>query len=86
MLEIRDQNELRRFRKILTALDNSTVAFPVTVFRNETTVAAIMDGNDHRQVRAKMRDGRPHVTISDIKGNARAAWEQRDAEYEAISV
>jgi len=86
MLKIRNRDELRLLRRLLGAFDNSTVPFPVTVFRNETTVAAIMDGNDHRQVRAKMREGRPHVTISDIKGNARAAWERRDAEYEAILV
>jgi len=48
MFRIRDMDELRRMILLLGALDNSTVKFPVDIFRDEEQISAVQCGKNYR--------------------------------------
>lgn len=78
-LTIRDREELKRFRKLCTALDNSTVVFPVSVYAGKHRTVAFMESRPNREISVETKRGRSRLTISDRAG-AREAWEKKEAD------
>lgn len=60
MFRIRDIDELKRITVLLRSLDNSTVKFPVDVFRDAEQVSVVQCGERHRSV----------YTYTDAEGHA----------------
>ncbi len=48
MFRIRDMDELKRVLLLLESLDNSTVKFPVDIYRDAIQVSAVQRGASHR--------------------------------------
>lgn len=83
MLTIRDQAELRRFRKILSAHDNSTVAFPLTLYRDTGQVAVFQSSGFYAHVYAYTKDGKAKMRLATDSKESREAWEKREKAFEA---
>lgn len=83
--EVVDRDALKRMRKLLTALDNSTVKFPVTIYSCPEEAAAFTDGSD-REFKATTERGKPYIRMSDDP-KQRQKWDDREraAADEAIA-
>ena len=76
-IEIKDMEELKRIKKLLTTLNNKTVRFPLTIYQHDKATAAFMDGCD-RELLTTTEDGREAFRFSDREG-AREAWAAEDS-------
>lgn len=79
-LVIKDRAELKRFRKLLTMLDNKTVVFPLRIYRGVIETAAFMESRPQREFLVKTQRGKQRFSMSDRAG-ARERWTKREETY-----
>jgi len=87
VFRIRDMDELKRMVLLLRSLDNSTVKFPVDIFRDAEEISAVQCGDSHRSAYAYTNaDGRSVmegiVHARDLLHSLRAMEEQFEKELE----
>lgn len=79
-LQISNRAELKRFRKLLTMLDNKTVIYPLRIYRGKTDTAAFMESRPEREFLVKTQKGKARSQMSDRRG-AREGWIKREETY-----
>lgn len=61
MFRIHNRQELQRLKKLIGAFDNSTVAFPLDIFRNEEKISAFSFGEDNNETYVCTKDWGVHT-------------------------
>ena len=85
MFRIYNLQELQRLRKLLAAFDNSTVHFPLDIFRDEAKVSAFPFGENEQEAYALSYDYGEVVFESAVgPGNRRLTARANEQNFEAL--
>lgn len=83
MFRIHSLEELQRLKKVIGAHNNSTVKFPVDLFRDAGTVAILQFGEKFKDCYSYTVDGGAVIEASECTEDLRASWHKRDKEFQS---
>jgi len=84
MFRVHNLQELQRIRKLLGAHDNSTVDFPVDIYRTATRISAFQYGSDSEFYTYMNAQGGVQMESSEGTTDHRASRAKEELEYERI--
>lgn len=85
MLRIYNSDELKRILKVLSAHDNSTVKFPIDLFKDSQKVAVLQYGEENSTVYSYTSvDGEAVIESNEGRVNHRSGWLRREREFREL--